>query len=450
MSSEWPTMQLGDLAQNISRPFNFKGRKNVIFVNTGDVLEGHFLHADYSEVSGLPGQAKKKIEKGDILYSEIRPGNKRYVYVDFDPTDYVVSTKFMVVKANESILPEYLYIVLTSEQCEQEFKMIAESRSGTFPQITFDSVDYYPIQVPPLEIQAQIVSIVGSIDNKFNLNRQINQTLEQIAQTIFKSWFVDFEPVKAKIEAKAAGRDPERAAMCAISGKLEPELDQLSPEQYQQLAATAALFPDGLVESELGLIPVGWEVGTVDEEFDLTMGQSPPGNTYNESHEGLPFYQGRTDFGFRFPTQRIFCTAPTRFADVGDTLVSVRAPVGDINMATERCCIGRGVAAARHKSKNRSYTYYFMQSIEEVFARFEGEGTVFGSISKKDFHNIQSVKPKEKAVIEFERLALPCDEIIFNNEIESRNLSLLRDSLLPKLLSGELCYDCASNATVAV
>ncbi|MBE0558476.1 MAG: restriction endonuclease subunit S, partial [Proteobacteria bacterium] len=101
--SEWQTMQLGDLAQNITRPFNFKGKQEVIFVNTGDVLEGHFLHANYSEVSGLPGQAKKKIEKGDILYSEIRPGNKRYVYVDFDPADYVVSTKFMVVKANEYI-----------------------------------------------------------------------------------------------------------------------------------------------------------------------------------------------------------------------------------------------------------------------------------------------------------------------------------------------------------
>lgn len=114
------------------------------------------------------------------------------------------------------------------------------------------------VRVPDITVQSETARILGDLDDKIELNRQINQTLEQIVQAIFKSWFVDFEPVKAKIEAKAAGRDPERAAMCAICGKLEPELDQLPPEQYQQLATTAALFPDELVESELGLIPVGW------------------------------------------------------------------------------------------------------------------------------------------------------------------------------------------------
>ena len=117
---------------------------------------------------------------------------------------------------------------------------------------------------PPKRNEKKIVSFAKAVDDKILLNGQINQTLEQIAQTIFKSWFVDFEPVKAKIEAKAVGRDPECAAMCAISGKLEPELDQLPPEQRQQLAATAALFPDELVESELGLIPVGWSPVKVD------------------------------------------------------------------------------------------------------------------------------------------------------------------------------------------
>ena len=97
------------------------------------------------------------------------------------------------------------------------------------------------------------------------------------------------------------------------------------------------------------------------------MGQSPPGNTYNEVGEGVPFYQGRTDFKFRFPTRRIYCTAPTRFANEGDTLVSVRAPVGDVNMAAERCAVGRGVAAIRHKSGSRSFTYYAMGFLKEDF-----------------------------------------------------------------------------------
>ncbi len=168
------------------------------------------------------------------------------------------------------------------------------------------------------------------------------------------------------------------------------------------------------------------------------MGQSPPGASYNESGEGLPFYQGRADFGFRFPTQRVYCTSPTRYANAGDTLISVRAPVGDINMAAERCCIGRGVASARHKSGSRSFTYYFMLSLKKVFDRFEAEGTVFGSISKKNFHDIQRVGPPTQIIGAFERMVAPIDEKIVNIDQESRTLSALRDTLLPKLISGEL------------
>ena len=138
----------------------------------------------------------------------------------------------------------------------------------------------------------------------------MNRTLEDMAQTIFKAWFVDFEPFKN----------------------------------------------GNFVESELGLIPEGWRVGKVGENFDLTMGQSPPGTTYNEEGIGTPFFQGRRDFTNRFPVKRVFCTEPKRFAKKDDSLISVRAPVGDLNMAIENCCIGRGLAAIRHKLTSRSFT----------------------------------------------------------------------------------------------
>jgi type I restriction enzyme S subunit len=176
----------------------------------------------------------------------------------------------------------------------------------------------------------------------------------------------------------------------------------------------------------------------VGDEFDLTMGQSPPGDTYNETGDGLPFYQGRADFGFRYPTRRVYCTAPTRLAKAGNSLISVRAPVGDINMVAEDCAIGRGVAAARHKTGSRSYTYQFMRSLEEVFGRFEAEGTVFGSIGKKDFHAIPRVAPARDLVIRYEHFIAPMDSRVELNERESRTLAALRDMLLPKLLSGEI------------
>ena len=253
--------------------------------------------------------------------------------------------------------------------------------------------------------------MLGALDEKINLNRRMNATLEAMARALFQSWFVDFDPVRAKRDARSpAALDP----------------------------ATAVLFPEHLEDSPLGHIPKGWKAGTVVEGFNLTMGQSPPGDTYNEESNGLPFYQGRTDFGFRFPTPRIYCTAPTRYAKPGDTLVSVRAPVGDINMVNEECCIGRGVAAVRHKSGATSFTYYSMANLYPDFARFEAEGTVFGSINKDSFEKLRFVIPPDEIVAAYERQAGPLDEQIGTLENQSRTLAALRDALLPKLLSGEL------------
>ena len=187
----------------------------------------------------------------------------------------------------------------------------------------------------------------------------------------------------------------------------------------------------------MGEIPAGWEVATIGEDFDLTMGQSPPGSTYNENGKGMPFYQGRKDFGFRYPTRRIYCTAPTRLAAEGDTLVSVRAPVGDINMANEKCCIGRGVAAIRHQTESRSYTYYAMQFLQEDFHQYEAEGTVFGSINKENFETLSQFRPPDDIIEAFECMVYPMDQSIENNENQSHTLCEIRDALLPKLLSGK-------------
>jgi len=285
------------------------------------------------------------------------------------------------------------------------------------PNLNTSILSALPFVIPPPDEQRAIAQILGTLDDKIELNRRMNETLDAIARAIFKSWFVDFEPVRAK----ASGEPPESICrrLC-----LTPDL--------------LALFPDRLVDSELGEIPVGWEVGSVYDEFELTMGQSPPGDTYNESGEGLPFYQGRTDFGFRFPKRRVYCTAPTRLAKAGDTLVSVRAPVGDVNVAREDCAIGRGVAGARHKSGSRAYSYQFMRSIEDVFARFEAEGTVFGSIGKKDFHAIACVRPSHRVILAFEEIVSAVDDRVEVSEGESEILSSLRDTLLPRLISGEL------------
>ena len=281
---------------------------------------------------------------------------------------------------------------------------------STMPKLTQGNMNRISLLVPPLPEQNAIAHILGTLDDKIELNRRMNQTLEEMARAIFKDWFIDFGPTRAKME----GREP------------------YLPEDVWDH------FPDSLVDSELGPIPDGWEVEALGECFNLTMGQSPPGRTYNENGEGLPFFQGRTDFGFRYPDNRRFCSEPKRLAEEDDTLVSVRAPVGDINMAWEKCCIGRGVAALRHKSGSSSYTYHSAWAVQQQIQQYEHTGTVFGAINKRQFESLLSVQPPCEATRQFESLVSPLDSHIRSNVAESRNLTYQRDTLLPKLMAGKL------------
>lgn len=180
----WQACTLGDIAKNVSITFDFKRTPEVVFINTGDVLEGDFLHSKRSLHAGLPGQAKKSIRPDDILFSEIRPANKRYAYVDFDSSDYVVSTKFMIIRGSKDIHPRLLYRILTAKETLDEFQVQAESRSGTFPQITFDSISHLPIVLPPIEIQEAYQRAVGKMDAQIKVNKEQSRTLATLRDTL--------------------------------------------------------------------------------------------------------------------------------------------------------------------------------------------------------------------------------------------------------------------------
>ena len=169
---------------------------------------------------------------------------------------------------------------------------------------------------------------------------------------------------------------------------------------------------------------------------EITMGQSPSGKSYNEKGEGAVFYQGRAEFGWRFPAQRLFTTEPKRMARKGDVLMSVRAPVGDLNVAYEDCCIGRGLASIH--SRYPSFCFYLMRSLKYKLDAYNGEGTVFGSINGRALNSLSIGLPNADDIIAFEDFAAPIDQRILTNVTEERNLANLRDVLLPKLMSGEI------------
>ena len=175
---------------------------------------------------------------------------------------------------------------------------------------------------------------------------------------------------------------------------------------------------------------------TLADFANVTMGQSPTGSSYNEAGIGTIFYQGRAEFGWRYPTQRLSTTEPKRMAKAGDVLMSVRAPVGDLNLAYEDCCIGRGLAAIH--CDYPSYGLYLMRSLHKKLDAYNGEGTVFGSINGKALNGLPIALPNNAAIRAFEKEAAPIDTQIRNNEVESRALVALRDTLLPKLMSGEI------------
>lgn len=175
---------------------------------------------------------------------------------------------------------------------------------------------------------------------------------------------------------------------------------------------------------------------TLADFANVTMGQSPAGSSYNEAGIGTIFYQGRAEFGWRYPTQRLSTTEPKRMAKAGDVLMSVRAPVGDLNLAYEDCCIGRGLAAIH--CDYPSYGLYLMRSLHKKLYAYNGEGTVFGSINGKALNGLPIALPNNAAIRAFEKEATPIDTQIRNNEVESRALVTLRDTLLPKLMAGEI------------
>ena len=181
-----------------------------------------------------------------------------------------------------------------------------------------------------------------------------------------------------------------------------------------------------------------WQTGTLSDIAAITMGQSPKGDTLNDTGKGDVFYQGRTDFGFRFPTRRLYTTEPKRIALYGDALMSVRAPVGDLNVAYEECCIGRGLAAIHSRDNHQSFVLYTLFALKRHLDVFNGEGTVFGSINKDSLTSIGITIPPIELVDKFESIVNPIDRAILNNYEEICRLQSIRDSLLPKLMNGEI------------
>jgi len=401
---DWEIKKIGDFVE-IKHGYAFKGEyftdepnENIVLTPGNFCIGGGFKSDKFKyTIEKYPSEyilnpndiivAMTDLSKnGDILgYAAKVPNldNKKYLHnqriglLQFKSTD---------------ICKDYLYWVLRTKH--YNWYLVASASGSTVKHTSPSRIIEYKFAFPPLPEQKAIARILSSLDDKIELNHRMNKTLEAIAQAIFKHWFIDFEFPRTLLEKDFTEKGDNRGYKSS-GGEM-------------------------VYNEELGKeIPKGWKVGMIKDEFNLVMGQSPPGKTYNEYGEGVPFFQGRTDFGFRYPNKRMYCTEPKRFAQKDDTL--------DLNMAFENCCIGRGLAAIRHKTGSRSYTYYLMSYIRKQIQSFESEGTVFGSITKGKFQSIQIIMPPREIITGFEKTVFPLDEQIRNNEKQSFNLAKIRD-----------------------
>lgn len=313
-------------------------------------------------------------KKNDLILAREAPVGN--VAIIKGDQEVCLGQRTVLIRPNiDKVDPDFLVYYLLSP--EVQHVLINSANGATVSHLNMSAIRKLAVNLPKIEEQRKIGRILSSLADKIEINKQINRNLQEQAEAIYKKLIVD-------------------------------EADDR------------------------------WTEGSLSDIADIIMGQSPKGDTYNENGEGTVFYQGRGEFGARFPTRRLFTSEPKRMAQTNDVLMSVRAPVGDFNVAYESCCIGRGLAAIRSKDNHQSYILYTTISLQEALNMYNGEGTVFGSINKDSLNGILVNIPPLAVMDEFEKAVKPIDEIIRNSYEEICRLTDLRDAILPRLMSGEL------------
>ncbi|EGQ7981025.1 restriction endonuclease subunit S [Vibrio vulnificus] len=411
MSFDWPIVRLENVTSRIGDGLHgtpkYDDNGDYYFINGNNLSNGRIVI----------NEKTKRTDKEQYLKHK-KDINDRTLFVSINGTLGNIATyreeKIILGKSAcyLNVLPEvdkdYIKYVLTSKHFQDYIHNLATG--STIKNVGLKLIREYEFRLPELAVQKEVSNILNAIDFKIENNTQTNQTLEQMAQAIFKSWFVDFDPVKAK-----------------MNGEQPNGMD----------TATASLFPEKLVESELGLIPEGWQVGALSSVVDVVMGQSPKGSTYNDQNEGTPLVNGPVEFGVYHPVAQKWTTAPTKMSKNKDLIVCVRgSTTGRYVVSDGEYFLGRGVCSIRSNDFPSFASYLFKSELNSLLHLTTG--STFPSWSGPTLKNFKVVVPPEAIIEKFELLIGKLCEMMARNIGQNETLSTLRDTLLPKLLSGEI------------
>ncbi len=335
--------------------------------------------------------SRYRVSKGDVCITIVGANVGEMGFVPPELHDATLTENAVRVRSNGKVVQGYLQYALSSQDALAQMKVLAGGAAQ--PKLGIYKIETIEIPFPTLATQRKVAAILSAYDDLIENNLRRIKILEDLAQNLYREWFVKFR------------------------------------------------FPDcsrvPFRDSPVGTIPEVWETTILGDYCELVMGQSPKSEFYNERGEGLPFHQGVTGFGDRFPTDKIFCTITERTANEGDILLSVRAPVGRINVALHRLVIGRGVAAIRARNRHQ---FFLLHHLKEVFSEEDsmGNGAIFKAVTKSDLMGITLVIPAPAILAEFDEIAQSIGLQIRVLTAKSNTLRRTRDLLLPRLISGEL------------
>lgn len=393
----WPVVKFEDLYAEPSRNGIYKEKQfhgsGIRIVNMGELFAYDFMNGQEMQLVQLTDKELDRctLQKGDLLFGrrslvEAGAGKCSIVREVTDPMTFE-SSLIRVRLDQEKADPLFYFYWLKSPHGRGKVSGIV---TGTNVK-GIKGTDLLKIKVPypDLDEQRRIATVLSSYDDLIENNRKRIKLLERAARLLYTEWFV-------------RGR-----------------------------------FPGHQVVKKKDGVPEGWEKKRLDELASVVMGQSPPSTTYNDAGDGLPFHQGVTDYGERFVEHRIHCSAPTRFAEPMDILLSVRAPVGRLNITMDRIAIGRGLCALRSRTGHQHHLFY------QLGAHFHkedliGGGAIYASVAKTELFGQLLLTPDEDLIQQFEAVVAPIDAQIRNLTLQNAALTRARDLLLPRLMNGKV------------
>ena len=400
--SEWGEAPLGELLEHL---FDHRGRTpkklGSDWVPAGvQVISAKLMTKDYLDLereqrfvdeSTYQKWMPVPLSEGDVLLTSEAPLGRVGVVPSIPRL--CLGQRLYALRSNESLLDSrFLLYWLRSPVGQQA--LVRRASGTTVKGIRQSELVQVEVPLPPIREQQLVGSLLQALDDLISNNRRRIELLEEMAQAIYREWFVHF---------RFPGHED-------------------------------ATF----VDSPLGPIPEGWEVAALEQLAHLTMGQSPKSEFYNEAGDGSPFHQGVKDFGLHLPTHRTYCTVEGRAALDGDVLISVRAPVGRLNIAPSDLIIGRGLAAARARSGHQSLLFYALKLSVFAVEDSMGSGTIFKAITKKDLANLWLLWPTSEMADRACAIFTPMVDQVLSLTMSNVELALIRDLLLPKLVTGEI------------